>query len=227
MPDDRDPQAIVRLLQLTSPALPVGAYAYSGGLEHAVAAGWVQNQAQAREWITGVASHSLCALDLPVLCRMYRAWQAQRVSQVQWWNHFLAASRESAELLAEDRQLGGAMARLLADLGIAEARGDGALEAPCWAAMFSLAAWRWGIGETDMLRGYLWSWCENQVAAAIKLVPLGQTDGQRILSECAGHIPAWAEHGLHLEDEAIGQTAPALAMGSACHEQQYSRLFRS
>ncbi len=227
MTPPRSAQSLLRLLQLVSPTLPVGAYAYSGGLEHAVSAGWVRDRVLARDWITGLAEHSLSALDLPVLCRMYRAWQDDDMPRVQWWNHFLAASRESAELLAEDRQLGAALCRLLRDLEVERALIWPGQEKACWAAMFSLAAQYWDIGEMEMQEGYLWAWCENQVAAAIKLVPLGQTDGQRILSECAERIPGWVALSRGIGNDEIGQVAPAQAIGSALHEQQYSRLFRS
>lgn len=218
---------LLRLMQLVSPTLPVGAYAYSGGLESAIAAGWVSNAEQAGDWIDGVLEHNLCGLDVPVLQRMYRAWRQDDVEAVRSWSCFLAASRESSELLAEDRQMGQALARLLVSLDI-EAAGDWVNGKHCnWVAMFSLAAVRWGIAEREAQLGYLWSWCENQVAAAVKLVPLGQTAGQQILAGCAERLPMRVDGCHDIQDEDIGQLAPALAIGSALHEQQYSRLFRS
>jgi len=214
-------------MQLVSPTLPVGAYAYSGGLEAAIAAGWVSDAAQARDWIGGVLEHNLCGLDVPVLQRMYRAWQQDDVEAVRSWSRFLAASRESAELLAEDRQMGQALARLLVSMDIESAHDWINGRHSSWVAMFSLAAVRWGIAERDAQLGYLWSWCENQVAAAVKLVPLGQTAGQQILAWCGERIPVRVDGSRDLQDEEIGQLAPALAIGSAQHEQQYSRLFRS
>ncbi len=224
---DRISPALLRLLQLTSPTLPVGAYAYSGGLEHAVNAGWIRHEQACQAWIIGVMEHSLAGLDLPLLHRLHQAWTRDDTEAVHYWSKFLKACRESAEQGAEDHQLGTAMARLLADLGIEEARAWIAAAHCNWAAMFSLAALRWDIAEQHMLQGYLWSWCENQVAAAIKLLPLGQTAGQRILLTCGEHIPACAQGATALTDEELGYGAPALAIGSALHEEQYSRLFRS
>lgn len=218
---------VLRLLQLVSPTLPVGAYAYSGGLESAVAAGWVHDAVQARDWIDGVLEHNVCRLDVPVLQRMYHAWQQNDIEVVRTWSRFLAASRESAELLAEDRQMGQALARLLVSMDIDAAR-DWVSGTHCsWVAMFALAAVRWNIPERDAQLGYLWSWCENQVAAAVKLVPLGQTAGQQILAWCGERIPMRVDDCGAIQDDDIGQLAPALAIISAQHEQQYSRLFRS
>jgi urease accessory protein len=217
---------LLRLLQLTSPALPVGAYAYSQGLEHAVDAGWVHDEDSAADWIIGLLEHALAQLDAPVLVRLHAAWCASDSASVHHWNRMLQASRESAELLAEDRHLGAALSRLLAGLDV-DAAAAWTGKAPGFAAMFALAAVRWDIPCRDSVSGFLWSWSENQVAAAIKLVPLGQTAGQRILSRAVAAIPAVVERALAVRDDEIGFLTPALAIGSALHETQYSRLFRS
>ena len=113
--------SLPRLLQLCSPSLPVGAYAYSQGLECAVERGWVRDEASAGDWILGLLNHGLRNLDLPVLARLYRAWRAADPNAARRWNAWLYASREAAELQREDHHLGTALARLLTDLGIAEA----------------------------------------------------------------------------------------------------------
>ena len=220
-------QARLRLLQLTSPALPVGAYAYSQGLEQAIEAGWVTSAEQLQEWVGGLLQHSLCALDIPVLLRLRLAWCADDYAAVRHWSAWLHASRESAELQAEDRQLGGALARLLADLGIAQARPWLTDAQATYATLFALAAARWRIDAHDMALGYLWSWCENQIMAALKLMPLGQTAGQRILSALIERLPAALQRAEAYADTDIGQLAPAQVIASARHETQYSRLFRS
>lgn len=219
--------ARARLWQLISPALPVGAYAYSAGLEYAVETGWVNTEEKANNWIVGQLENNLSTLDVPVLARLYKAWQEQTTEMIKYWSRFLLASRESSELLAEDRHLGNALAQLLPELGIEEAmlwRGD---QLASFAALFSLGAARWGISLEETAQGYLWAWSENQVAAAIKLVPLGQTAGQRILSNVINVLPAVVNRGLLLEDEDIGAVSPGVAMACAKHETQYSRLFRS
>jgi urease accessory protein len=220
--------SVLRLWQLISPTLPIGAYAYSAGLETACEAGWVADEAQAKDWIAGQLSHSLAVLDVPLLARLYAAWQASDAAAVDYWNSYLQACRETAELLAEDRHMGMALAKLLGDLGLESAviwfeRGDAS-----FATSFSLAAVHWNIPLQEAAAGYLWAWCENQVAAAVKLVPLGQTAGQRLLLSLAAAIPAAVDHGLSLEDpEDIGAACPGVIHASMRHETQYSRLFRS
>ena len=219
--------ATLRLWQLISPALPVGAYAYSQGLEYAVTEGWVSDEASAQAWIEGVAGHSIVTLDLPLMQRMYRAWRQDDEAQVIDWSRFLAASRESSEILAEDNHLGKSLARLLGDLDVSRAAPWRFKQEVNFPAMFSLAASHWQVELQQALAGYLWAWCENQVAAALKIVPLGQTAGQRLLSALILKIPDWVERAMAIEDDAIGVLCPGVAIASARHETQYSRLFRS
>ena len=219
--------ALVRLLHLVSPALPVGAYAWSHGLESAVEQSWVVDEKQARDWILGLLGHTLASVDAPVLYRMCAAWKRSDQAGAERWNQLLRATRETAELAAEDCHIGRALARLLADLGIAEARVWAARDEVSYPLMFALAAARWGVGTGDAVQGYLWSWTENQTAAAVRLVPLGQTAGQRILYQATDRIERIAHDAAHMADEQIGATAPGLAAVSALHETQYSRLFRS
>jgi urease accessory protein len=225
--DTADHLGRLRLWQLLSPALPVGAYAYSRGLEYALSAGWLRDEPGVSDWIEGQVNHALKSLDVPVLARLYRAWQQRDTRALDEWSGFLLAVRESSELLAEDRYLGGALARLLVGLGIAEARPWCGSKRASFAALFALATERWGIALPEAAEAYLWVWCENQVAAAVKLVPLGQTAGQQLLARLAERIPDAARHGLDLSDEAIGGLCPGVAIASALHEDQYTRLFRS
>jgi urease accessory protein len=222
-----DSVARLRLWQLISPALPIGAYAYSQGLEQAVEAGWIGDEAGAGDWIEGLLGHSLAALDVPVLVRLYRAWSMGDGRSVAHWNRFLLAAREAAELRDEDEHLGAALLRLLADLGVGEAAAWATDEPASYAAAFAMAVVEWGVPVRDAVEGYLWAWCENQVAAAVKLIPLGQTAGQRLLSRLMVPLAKAAEYGMNVTDDDIGALAPGLAMASALHERQYTRLFRS
>ena len=218
---------LLRLLQLVSPALPVGAYAYSQGLEQAVARGWVHDQASARNWILGLLAYPLTYQDVPVLARLYRAWQMIDLVSVRYWNAWLYACREAGELQREDRHLGLALARLLAELGLAEAASWREADQVCFATLFALAAARWEIPLQQTASGYLWTWLENQVAAATRLVPLGQTASQRLLAQAQPAILKAVQQGLALEDDELGCSAPGLSLAAMLHEVQYSRLFRS
>jgi urease accessory protein len=218
---------LLRLLQLVSPALPVGAFAYSQGQEYAVHCGWITNEEEAADWLNGLLGTNIANLDVPVFQRCYEACLCDDMKAVTNWNNFLFAARESAELQAEDHHMGQALARLLSELDVLDAMIWKGRPRTTFVAMFALAAARWRIPLQQAAQGLLWSWLENQVMAAIKLVPLGQTAGQRILERCARQIPGAVEQGLALHDDEIGQLAPLFAMASAGHETQYSRLFRS
>jgi urease accessory protein len=218
---------LLRLLQLVSPALPVGAYAYSQGLEQAVARRWVHDEASAGDWLWGLLAHPLTCQDVPAFVRLYRAWTAADHAAVHDWNVWLYACRETAELQREDRHLGTALAKLLAGLGMAEATPWREAKRVCFATLFALATARWDIPLEQAASGYLWAWVENQVAAATRLVPLGQTVSQRLLSRALPEIVSAVQKGLMLTDTELGCSAPGLNLASILHETQYSRLFRS
>ncbi|CCE23460.1 urease accessory protein UreF [Methylotuvimicrobium alcaliphilum] len=219
--------ALLRLLQLVSPGLPIGMYSYSQGFEGAVEDGLIKNDADAEEWLSGMLVNSLQYIDLPILVRLHTAWQSRDFDNVSRWSQVLKAYRETAELRFEDKQTGQALARLLTDLNIDEARDWRRRPDATLAALFALAAVQWQITMRDALLGYVWSWLENQVVCAVKLVPLGQVAGQRLLGELARMLPAVVDQALLIADDDIGGSAFGLALASSRHEMQYSRLFRS
>ncbi len=205
-----------RLLQLASPALPVGAYSYSGGLEAAIDAGLVSDAASAERWIGDVLEHSLARMEAPLLLRMIEAPDVQ-------WNELFLASRETAELRAETLQMGYSLAILLQSLGL-ELIEDEEISFPL---AYAHAVRCWGLDAREALVAYLWAWIENQVMAALKAVPLGQTDGQKILLALGARLEALAARAAALADDELANFAPRLALLSSLHETQYSRLFRS
>lgn len=219
--------SLLHLLHLVSPALPVGAYAYSQGQEYAAECGYLKDLDSAKQWIEGVMSHSLSHLDLPLLLRLSKAWQAEGLTAVIHWNQWLLAARESAELELEDTQMGRALMRLLTSLEVPEAVAWPRQQPVCFVTAFALAGKHWQIEPEQLLTGFCWSWLENQVAAATKLVPLGQTDAQRLLLALMPVVAQSCEQAKHCCDDELGAGLPGLALLSAQHETQYSRLFRS
>ncbi|HEU5134233.1 MAG TPA: urease accessory UreF family protein [Steroidobacteraceae bacterium] len=222
---------LLRLLHLASPALPIGAFHFSQGLEHAVEAGWVTDESSALEWIGGIGDASLATLDLPVLARLKAAWSSQDHGSVLRWNAFLIASRETEELRAEDRHLGAALLRVLVELELStelfSANAAKSVVGVAHATAFAFAAASWRIDAEACLQTYAWAWIENQVLAAVKLVPLGQSAAQRMLHALSARIPPLVEQVQKLTDSDIGVTTALNAVASGRHETQYSRLFRS
>lgn len=186
----------------------------------------MHDEATTLDWVGGLLHAAVGTLDLPVLGRLHAAWAEGSSALIERWNGELIAARESAELRAEERQLGAALARVLAALGIAEAAAwlqrDVAM-----ATLFALAAVRWQVPRAPALAGYAWAWCENQVLAAVKLVPLGQTAGQRVLHALTDRLPMILDRALALPEDSIGTSAPSQVLAAMLHESQYSRLFRS
>jgi urease accessory protein len=222
-----DSLALLRLCQLVSPALPIGAYHFSQGLEYAVHAKWIHSEDDASEWILGIARNAIGTLDLPILMRMHRAWTEQDFDSLIGWSRFLIASRETSELRAEERHMGKALAKVLIELQIPVAADWVARDHTTYAAMFTLAASEWLIDSNSASQAYLWAWTENQVLAALKVMAIGQSAGQRILNRIVPCIPAIVTNAASIDDEDIGIATPMHGMASSWHETQYSRLFRS
>jgi len=216
--------ATLRLWQLISPTLPVGAYSYSQALEYVIECGTVRDERSTLVWLRELLHHGLATLDLPVLLRVHRAWAHEDTTAVVRLSRELEARRDTAELRFEDMAMGGALAQLLAKLG--EPLPTGAPRLP-FACAFAVACANWQIPEEDACAGFAWAWCESQIAAAVKLVPLGHTAGQRLLLALGAEIAAAVAAAAAIEDDDIGTTLPGLAIASALHETQYTRLFRS
>jgi urease accessory protein len=222
--------ALARLLQLASPALPVGAYSYSQGLEAAVEAGLVRDTASARAWIGDVLAYAVARLEAPVWWRLHAAWSISDLKGVAHWNDIFRSTRESAELRAETLQMGYSLQELLLEIGefedepLLQLRGITDITFP---AAFAFAVVQWQIPARSALIAYLWAWLENQVMAALKSVPLGQTDGQRLLLALAALLPGVADVACALADDDLCNYTPGFAILCSQHEAQYSRLFRS
>jgi urease accessory protein len=221
--------SLLQLLWLASPALPVGGFSYSEGLEAAVEAGLADTEASASEWLVDQLHLSSARSDLPLLAKAVGAWRRGDLDHVRELNDWLLQTRESAELRAQTLQMGRSLLDWLRNhntAGASDIEACAALQ-PTYPVAFSLAASATQAGVRDILLAYAFGWAENMMSAAIKSVPLGQSAGQRILSRLAGEIPALVEQALSMKDSARQAFTPMLAILSAQHETQYSRLFRS
>lgn len=217
---------LLRLLQLSSAALPVGGYSFSQGLEYAVEEGWLKQEQDVVQWLSLQLNESLARVDLPLLNRQCDTVRRGDETGFSYWNDYVLACRETDELRLTDVAMGHALIKLLDDLAVPTVltRGLGEIS---FVSAYALAAEYWRIDPRVAGHGFCWSWLENQVAAATKLVPLGQTSAQRLLGELQRLIPVAVDFGGAVQDNALGASLPALAMASAWHETQYSRLFRS
>ena len=219
--------ALPQLLRLASPMLPVGAYAYSQAMEWAVDEGTITDEDSALTWIVDLLRFNVGTLEAPVWRRLYRAWQDRDVESARHWNARFITIRETAEFRAETLQMGGALKAVLdatreIDTGLLDQ-----IESPAFPTAFSFAAHGLGVPLREGLTGYLWAWAENQVSAAMKLVPLGQSSGQRILVKLIALLPDIAENALGMQEDGLSNFSPALAIAGSRHETQYTRLFRS
>jgi len=212
----------LRLWQLISPGLPVGAFHYSQGLEQAVHRDWIVDATSTEVWIGGVLWHVLGWLDLPLINRVHHAWLNRDEAAVDHWNSISRACRETAELREEEHQMGVALTSLGHDMD--ESLPESTLG---FTATFAVIAANNGISAEEAMAGYAWAWCENQVLAATKLVPLGHRAGQLMLRRITTDLDEVVALAGRCRDEDIGRMAPGLVIANSAHETQYSRLFRS
>ncbi len=226
--------ALLRLLQLASPALPVGAYSYSEGLETLVNQGAIRAAADLEQWLSQELRWGAIRVDGAVMVRSYQAVQAQDWPQVTAWNRWLSAARETEELRSQHWQMGRSLLRLLQDTQLTPTLALPAFliqtletEGCNYAIAFGAVAATWELAAPTALLGYLQSWVANLVNAGIKLIPLGQTVGQRLLLSLQPVLLQSQSEILILPDNALESWSWGLSLASMAHETQYSRLFRS
>jgi len=221
---------LTTLLHLASPALPIGEFSYSQGLEAAVDARIVHDAATTRHWIEGGLRHVLAVNELPMLALLLRHWEISDFSGLQRLNAVFLASRETSELRRETEQMGWSLSQLATRLGWSDQTRRTQLtrlKPIGLPAAFAFAAVGLGIDRESALAAYVFTWVENQVAAAVKAVPLGQIAGQKILFVIHAFIPEIVQRALAVAPDEIRTFAPHLGILAARHENQYSRLFRS
>ncbi len=228
----RSAASLLQILWLASPALPVGGFSYSEGLEAAVDAGLVHDEASAATWLIDQLHLGLARADLAVAAQAIPAWRRNDLARIAALNHWVLQTRETLEFRLQTEQMGRSLlewARQLGDLGagVFEQLQAARLQPPTYPVACACAAARTDASVRDSLVGYAFGWAENMVQSAIKSVPLGQSSGQRMLARLAQQIPDAVDHAMALPDGERQAFTPMLAILSARHETQYSRLFRS
>ena len=222
--------SLLQLMRLASPSLPVGGFSYSEGLESAVDASLVNDEATAQRWLIDQLRLALARADLPIVARALAAWRRSDIGHVESLNRWFATTRETGELLRQAEQMGRSLAIWLRHRGEGDAqllRLEAFEPAPTWPVAFALAAADSGATARDVLVTFAAGWAENMAQAAMKAVPLGQAAAQRILAALALEIPGAVDAALQLASAELQAFTPMLAILSAQHEEQYSRLFRS
>jgi urease accessory protein len=223
---------LLHTLWLASPTLPVGGFSYSEGLEAAVDAGLVHDEHSASRWLTDQLHLGLARSDLAVVAQAIPAWRSNDLARIAELNQWMLATRETQEFRLQTEQMGRSLlewARSLGPLvgGVLEQLTASRLQPPTYPVAMACAAAASGASLSNSLNGFAFGWAENMVQAAIKSVPLGQSAGQRMLARLVGEIPSAVEHAMTLGDDDRQAFMPMLAIISARHETQYSRLFRS
>lgn len=232
-PPPRSAPGLLRILWLASPALPVGGFSYSKGLEAAVDAGLVTDETSATGWLSDQLHLGLARADLAVVAQAIPAWRRNDLARIAELNQWVLQTRETLEFRLQTEQMGRSLlewARQLGEdlgAGLCEQLESARLDPPTYPVACACAAARTDASARDSLLGFAFSWAENMVQAAIKSVPLGQSAGQRMLARLARQIPEAVNHAIALPDDRRQAFTPLLAVLSARHETQYSRLFRS
>ena len=221
--------SLIQLIWLASPALPVGGFSYSEGLEAAVERAGVATESIAADWLDDQLHLTLARSDLAVIAQAVAAWRQDQPARIRQLNDWVLQTRETSELRAQTEQMGRSLVAWLGNHDGANARQIQACSElpPTYPIAFALAASQTGAGVRDCLLAYAFGWAENMVQAALKSVPLGQSSGQRILARLSRNIPAAVEAAMQLPGDERQSFSPMLAILSSQHETQYSRLFRS
>jgi len=217
----------LRLLQLLSPVLPVGSYSYSQGLEWAVEKQWINNVSDLDVWLQNLIQGPLTHQELPLLRQLYEASCNTRVDDFDYWSQIVLASRDTAELRAEERSRAKAYLRVLRALPDQANPSyiPGMQRTPL--ASMGWAASQWNIDLYSLLAAYAHNWLETYIINGVKIIPLGQSDGQQLLHSLLPKIEQAIQHSIEVAEADIGFSTPAVAMASCGHENQYTRIYRS
>jgi urease accessory protein len=223
------PDEALQLMWLASPALPIGAFSYSEGLEAAIDQGWVSDAASATQWLLDQLHLSQSRGDMALIAQAIPAWRLMDAARVQALNRWVLATRESAEMRLQTEQMGRSLLDWLRNLErITPAQlACAQTMTSTYPVIMALALAQTQAPTRTALHSYAFGWAENMTQAALKAVPLGQNAGQRMLARLVQDIPMAVDRAMATQDEQRQNFSPMLAIASAQHETQYSRLFRS
>ena len=219
--------SLLKLINLMSPTLPIGGFTYSQGIEKAIESNWITDFESAKKWLESQLLINLKFTDLPILMRLYKSVDSKNYKRVTYWSNFLLACRETMELRDEENNRGRSLAKLIESLEKDQAKEWSEILKTNHLLGYAFLSNVWNISIKKLLLGYSWSWLENQVAATVKIIPLGQTDGQKLLNEIIKKIPNVVEEAEIINDNEIGISQPAFVIASCLHETQYTRIYRS
>ncbi|AFZ56344.1 urease accessory protein UreF [Anabaena cylindrica FACHB-243] len=221
-------RSFLSILQLASPALPVGAYSYSEGLEMLVENSIITSVEHLKHWLEAELIYGSIRLDGAVMVRALQAAKVGDLEALCRWNLWLSALRDAEELRASSWQMGRSLLQLLGKLEPEVLPLATAVGYPCnYAIAFGIASHHWQISPQTALLTYLHSWANNLITAGIKLIPLGQTAGQQLLLGLQDLLSTTMGEILALEDDDLVCCSWGLSLASMQHETQYTRLFRS
>tara|TARA_X000001036_G_scaffold65107_2_gene55775 strand:- start:620 stop:1297 length:678 start_codon:yes stop_codon:yes gene_type:complete len=219
--------SLLRLMNLMSPTLPIGGFTYSQGIEKAIESNWINDYSSAKEWLESQLLVNLKFTDLPILTRLYKSIETKNYKSVLYWSNILLACRETMELREEEKNRGRSLAKLIDSLEEGKSKEWSEVVKTNHLFGYALLSNIWDIPLKKLLLGYSWSWLENQVSATVKIIPLGQTDGQKLLNQIIKLIPSTIKEVETITDDKIGISQPAFIIASCLHETQYTRIYRS
>ena len=225
--------SLLQLMWLASPALPIGGFSYSEGIEAGVDSACIATFREANDWLVDQLHLTLARADLAVVAKAIAAWRRDDLDRIDELNNWVLQIRETSELRLQTEQMGRSMLDWLrkqpsfhVNFHVDKNEHD-FLKSPTYPLVFALAASSTQASVRDCLMSFAFGWAENMTQAAVRAVPLGQTDAQRILANLADYIPAAVDAAMRLQDSERQAFSPMLAILSSQHETQYSRLFRS
>ncbi|MEA5480212.1 urease accessory protein UreF [Pseudanabaena galeata UHCC 0370] len=238
-----DSYQLLRLLQLTSPALPVGAYCYSEGIEYLCSNGTIQTESDLCDWLQREMHFGFVTNEAAIALRAHQALMSDNITALNYWNNWLSATRETEEVRLASWQMGQSLMKLWRQLPdhqddqlaiyksineLLPTAKENSLGQGCnYAIAFGIVAASLGIDASNTIVGYLYSWLSNLVSAAVRSVPFGQTTGQQVIFRLSSDILRSSQLALKRLDDELEWCGWGASFASANHETQYSRLFRS